>query len=122
DEQVQMTMYQLRFDQWGLPVDLELAKNGFEALMKISAGAPDVLITDLSLPGMDGNQMIETLVSSYNIQDMKIFVVTSLTKDDIADRGGLPDSVTVFYKPVPFHMLESMIRDMVTAMNNGESF
>lgn len=113
DEHVQIMMYQLRFDQWGLPVELDTAKNGFDALMKISTNPPDVLITDLSLPGMDGIQMVDTLVSSYNILDMKIIAITSLTKEEISAKGGLPESVSVFYKPVPFHMLETMFKDMI---------
>lgn len=114
DEQVQKVMYQLRFDQWDLPVQLDMAETGFEALMKISANPPDVLITDLNLPGMDGVQMMHTLVSSYNVHSMKIIAITSLTEEDIEARGGLPESVSLFYKPIPFHLLETLFRDMIS--------
>jgi len=37
--------------------------------------------------------------------------VTALSKGDIKDRGGLPEGVTVFQKPVPFQEIQAMARD-----------
>ena len=121
DEQVQVMMYQLRFEKWGLPVELDTVNDAFEAITRISNRAPDVLIMDLNLPGMDGFQMMKTLTNMQAASAMKIVVVTSLTKEDIAAEGGLPETVNVFYKPVPFHILETMMKDLVAGLAQSEN-
>ena len=75
-----------------------------------------MLITDLNMPGMDGFKMIASLRQNGQPHgDMAIVVVTALSDDDIAQRGGLPPGVRVFHKPVPFDELEQLVRDRLAA-------
>lgn len=113
DEKFQMMMYQLKFEQWDLPIHLDMVSNGIAALTKIEACKPDVLIFDLNLPGMDGFQMLNNLQSIGDAQQILQIAVTSLTRDDILERGGLPESVSVFFKPIPFHLLETLLKDIL---------
>jgi len=39
-----------------------------------------------------------------------IVVVSALSPSDVAERGGLPDGVHLFTKPVPFDVLEQLVR------------
>lgn len=113
DEKFQLMMYQLKFDQWDLPIQLDMVSNGIAALAKIDTNKPDVLIFDLNLPGMDGFKMLKNLQSIGDAQQMLQIAVTSLTHDDILKRGGLPESVSVFFKPIPFHLLETLLKDIL---------
>lgn len=78
--------------------------------MRVGETCPDLLITDLNMPGMDGFRMIRTLRNNPQLKDMKILVVTALGKKEIDDRGGLPPDTMVYTKPVPFSTLESLVR------------
>jgi len=111
DEESLRKLYQLKFASWNLPIETLTAANGYDGLLVIGDQHPDLLIADLSMPGMDGFRMIRTLKASPNYRSLEIVVVTALDATEIEDRGGLPEGVTVFTKPVPFQELESIVRD-----------
>lgn len=108
-----MKLYRLHVEAWGLPIDLIGASNGFEGLIRIGEAKPNLVIADLSMPGMDGFRMIRSLYANPDFKNMDIVVVTALGKDEIADRGGLPEGIQVFTKPAPFSTLEQLVREKV---------
>jgi len=107
-------LYRLHVAGWELPVTLVTATNGFEGLIRIGETKPDLLIADLSMPGMDGFRMIRSLRANPDFRNMAIVVVTALGKAEIADHGGLPDDIRVYTKPVPFSTLEQLVRDHIS--------
>jgi excisionase family DNA binding protein len=117
DEPELLKLFTLVIAGWDLPVDVTPAGNGFEALLRMGQDCPDLLVTDLNMPGMDGFKMIASLRGvGQSYDDMEIVVVTALTADDITRRGGLPAGVRVFHKPVPFDELETLVRDRMAAL------
>lgn len=109
-----LRLYALTVDSWDLPIDLDLARNGFEGLVRLGEQPPDMLITDLMMPGMDGFRMLRALQAMKPLaQSMDILVVTALSPADIADRGGLPAGIESFTKPVPFSQLEQRARRLL---------
>jgi len=116
DEPELLRLFTMVIAGWELPVDVTPASNGFEALLRMGEHCPDLLVTDLNMPGMDGFKMITSLRGvGRSYDDLEIVVVTALTPEDIAARGGLPAGVRVFHKPVPFDELETLVRDRVAA-------
>lgn len=95
-------LFELHLRSWGLPIDLQSVPSGFDALLQIGASRPDLLITDLRMPGIDGFEMLRALRASGAISDLEIIVVTALTEHTINERGGLPPGVTVLFKPLRF--------------------
>jgi excisionase family DNA binding protein len=102
-----MQLFSLMVDGWKFPVELITAENGFEGLVKIGQVQPDMVITDLNMPGMDGFQLVRAL-RKPDANMPKLVVVTAMSPGDIADRGGLPPDVEVFHKPVPFDKIEAL--------------
>ncbi len=116
DEPGQLGLFKMMIGSWDFAVDLDAAADGFEALLRMGQHCPDLLITDLVMPGMDGFRMIASLRQvGQAYGGMDIVVVTALSADEIAERGGLPDGVRVFHKPVPFDELEQLVRERVAA-------
>ncbi len=70
-----------------------------------------MLISDLVSPGLDGPEMVRILRNNPDHDAMSIIVVSSLDDDEIARRGGLPDNVSVFSRPIPFDAIESLLRE-----------
>lgn len=102
---------------WDLPLQLRTATNGFEALLRIGDESPDLLLTDLNMPGMDGFRMIASLQGHQQGREaLRVVVVTALTPAEITQRGGLPETVTVFTKPLPFDDLEALMREQHAAL------
>jgi excisionase family DNA binding protein len=106
-------LFELHLRSWGLPIQLTSAPSGFEALLQMGASRPDLLITDLRMPGIDGFEMLRALKASGALGELEIIVVTALTPHTISERGGLPDGVTVLYKPLQFADLRQRLSELV---------
>lgn len=114
DEPQTRQLLAMVIEGWGLPLQLTQAANGFEALLRIGEGAPNLLITDLSMPGMDGFRMIRSLRSfGRGLEALEVVVITALSATEVAERGELPADVQVLGKPIPFARLEALVRDRV---------
>ncbi len=117
DEPELRRLFLLVIERWELPIDVSTASDGFEALLSIGRQRPHLLLTDLNMPGMDGFRMIDALCrSGQGCDDMEIIVVTALDRTTIAERGGLPEAVRVYNKPVPFDALEQRVRSCLAAL------
>ncbi|HEU4517146.1 MAG TPA: response regulator, partial [Steroidobacteraceae bacterium] len=69
--------------------------------------------TDLRMPGIDGFEMLRALKASGALGELEIIVVTALTAHTITERGGLPEGVTVLYKPLHFAELKHRLAQLV---------
>jgi excisionase family DNA binding protein len=101
-------LYELDVPSWTPSVQLELAKDGFEGLLKVGTFRPDVIITDLMMPGMDGFGMIAALRNDPSVT-ARIVVVTALDAGTIRDRGGLPSDLLVLRKPAGLAELRALV-------------
>jgi excisionase family DNA binding protein len=101
DDTTMLRLYELEMAGWDMPLDVMKASNGFEALIRIGETRPDLLISDLSMPGMDGFRMIRTLRNDQAYANMAIIVISGLDRATIKSMG-LPEDIPVFSKPVPF--------------------
>ena len=118
DEPELLRLFTMVIKAWDLPLAVTAAANGFEALLLMGQHCPDLLVTDLNMPGMDGFKMINSLRGvGPAFDDMEIVVVTALEPEEISRRGGLPPNVRVFHKPVPFDELETLVRERIGAMS-----
>jgi len=58
--------------------DVELAGDGVDALAKIHANPPDVILLDVLMPRMNGKALLETLHSSAETKSIPVLVMTAL--------------------------------------------
>ena len=110
DEPIQRQLLQKKIASLGTEVNVRTANNGVEGLIKIGERQPNVLITDLLMPGLDGFHLLKTLVDSPLVRPLQIIVITSLADEEIAEQGGLPAGVATFHKPVRVAALLTMLK------------
>ncbi|WP_310447826.1 response regulator [Thiobacillus sp.] len=113
DEPVQREMYRIKFSEWDLPVNFYLAQDGFEGLLMIGKHVPDLVISDLSMPGMDGFEMIKRLIESKEIRVPALIVVTALNAREIEASGGLPEGIPVYSKPLSLGVLKPIVEKTI---------
>jgi excisionase family DNA binding protein len=100
-----LRFYELTINSWHLPIRLVTAENGYEGLMRIGELQPNLIITDLIMPGLDGFDMIHSLRANPLLTDTDVIVMTSMAQMEIDDRGGLPQEYSVLFKPVSFSQM-----------------
>ena len=113
DDASLLRLYRAHISHWPMAPELTCVDGAIAALLHVGQGCPDLLITDLNMPGMDGFHMLRELRRSVIAQQARIVVVTGLDAIDIAKNGGLPADIEVLPKPVPFDRLLAIATDMV---------
>jgi excisionase family DNA binding protein len=113
DDSVLLKLYKTAIASWKLPAETITAQNGAEGLIRVGRDAPDLMITDLSMPSMDGFQLINNLIGSAYREGMEIIVVTGMDKTSIEERGGLPEGIRVLPKPVHLTELHGIFADLL---------
>jgi len=104
-------LFSLMVQGWDFPVELSTATDGFQGLVRIGQWMPDMVVTDLNMPGMNGFDMVRSLAQAgAGYADLQVVAVTGFSADEVADRGGLPEGTAVFRKPVDFDGLETLAR------------
>lgn len=114
DDNTQQALYRATLESWALPIKLRLVNNGFEGLMQVGQRAPDILIADLMMPGMDGFEMIRQLRANPALAQMDIIVVSAIDAREIREKG-VPADVTLLRKPVPFHEIKGFVLGRLAA-------
>ena len=116
DDRILQKLYEHTFSSWGLPLQVRMVSSGIDGLLEIGRMAPDLLITDLRMPGIDGFEMIRRLRADPQLQELDIVVVSGLADDEILENGGLPADVILYSKPVPFRELKGYVQAKIMAM------
>ena len=107
-------MYQAYFDSWDLPIDAVMQVSAIEALLDIPVVKPQVLMTDLRMPGIDGVAMLRQLSVHPQFTKMSVIVITGLSNDEIAAYGELPTGTHVLHKPVDMGWLKGYFQALMS--------
>ncbi|WP_180131004.1 response regulator [Rhodoferax sp. BLA1] len=105
DDDALLRLYKARLALWPIKPVVSLADNGVTGLLMMGRSNPDLLITDLDMPGLDGFNMLRVLHQTPEMRHATIVVVTGLDSAEVERRGGVPQGVEVLPKPVPFDRL-----------------
>lgn len=84
DEQVIAQMYLFKLESEGFIV--KVASNGKEGLAAVSEFAPDLILLDLRMPVMSGDEMLERLRTSKIGSEIKVIILTNISKDEAPTR------------------------------------
>jgi len=102
-------LYRINITDWGLPLDVDVASDGYEGLLKIGLGRPEVIILDLQMPRGDGFRVLEVLENAKALNGSLVLVVTAMSEGEIRRKYPVPDDVQIFSKPIPFEKLRQQV-------------
>lgn len=114
DSLAMQKLYQMTIASWQLPIDIKFVSNGCEGIIYVTQHMPDLLITDLKMPEMDGFAMLKSLRDVDAFSKMAIVVVTGMQPQEIEEKGGLPRGVRLYGKsPVPFWEMRELMQGLI---------
>lgn len=114
DDAILLRLYELEISTWGLDLAVRKASNGIEALVRIGEARPDVLVSDLHMPGLDGFGMIRTLRGNPATASLPLVVVSGMDKPAVLALG-LPTDVAYLTKPAPLAALRAAVTSRLPA-------
>jgi DNA-binding response OmpR family regulator len=89
--------------------EIDTATNGMQALEKIRASAPDVMITDVQMPKMGGRALCETARERFPDWNALIMVMTSMTALEERSWIGKLKNIEFLEKPLSPRRLVSRL-------------
>lgn len=97
--------------------DIENASNGEEALRRVAAKRPDLIVLDLVMPAMDGFAVVERLRENRSTRRIPILV---LTVKDLSDdeRAMLQTGATKFLTK-SYANRDALLREVVDLLNGA---
>lgn len=90
--------------------NMRSSTDGYAALIRIGERRPDLLVTDLMMPNMDGFHLLKTLEHEQTVRPMQIIVQTSLGLKEIEAAGGLSHGITLLQKPLNIAALRALAK------------
>ena len=113
DNAIQRALYQRQFAAWDLPADFIFCENGYQALLQIARRPPEILLADIVMEGIDGFEVVRTVMTDPELADVSIAILSGLPADELAARGGVPEGVVFFPKPINYDELRGYLRASV---------
>ena len=84
DDQAISQMYRFKFEAEGY--DVQTAENGKLGLELSESMIPDIILLDLMMPEMTGDQMLEKMRATSWGKDIKVIILTNMGEQEIPQK------------------------------------
>jgi two-component system cell cycle sensor histidine kinase/response regulator CckA len=98
----------------------QMAKNGEEALAMVAKQAPDLVLVDLMMPGMDGYVLAATLKGNPATRGIPVIMITALDDRESRMRGRDAGAEDFMTKPVERADLCVRVRNLLRLKAHGD--
>ena len=95
--------------------DVSTAENGEDGLAQVEARAPDLVILDIMMPGMDGIETCKRIRGNTPTAEIPIVMFSALSSDDDIERARLAGANHLITKPFNLVGLGSVVKTFFPA-------
>lgn len=119
DDPLMMRMYQkiFLFEKY----EVDAASNGEEALEKVRANRPTLILLDIMMPKLNGLQVLDKLKSDPDTKAIPVVMLTNLSSDKDAEnamlKGAIKYIVKSQYEP---KTIVNMVKEILAAYSRDE--
>jgi two-component system, cell cycle response regulator DivK len=92
---------------------IDQAHNGHQALEKALQSVPDLIFTDIALPGMDGIELCRRLRADERTRDIPLLAITGYGDRHYPDRARMAGANEVLIKPCDAERLVNEARRLL---------
>ena len=97
-----------------------VASDGREGLYLAGIEQPDLIITDISMPGLDGVEMVKQIRQKSDLKNVPILVLTAMGKEEM-EQAILAGANRAMNKPVLLDALVDDVREMLSESELGKN-
>ncbi|HUJ69365.1 MAG TPA: HD domain-containing phosphohydrolase [Syntrophorhabdales bacterium] len=90
------------------------ARDGLEGLYSVMSTRPNLIISDISMPRMNGYELCQAIKTDENLRDISVILVTGLTDTESIVHGLESGADYYLTKPYEERLLLSMIKSILT--------
>lgn len=90
--------------------NVHFATNGVDALAKAAALIPDLILLDISMPGMTGFEVLEQLKDNPHTREIPVIFVTGIPDTDTEEHGLSLGAVDYITKPFAPAVVQARVR------------
>jgi len=89
------------------------AANGFQALRKLPEVPPDLVITDINMPDINGLEVVRFVKQNENFRHIPVIIVTTEGRDVDRERGLRLGADRYLVKPFEPGELQGLVRELL---------
>jgi len=89
------------------------AANGFQALRKLPEVSPDLVITDINMPDINGLEVVRFVKQSENFKHIPVIIVTTEGRDVDKERGLRLGADKYLVKPFQPAQLQQFVQELL---------
>ena len=118
DEPNIVRLIQVNLERHGYQV--ETANNGAQALAKIKANRPDLLVSDVMMPEMDGFELLANVRRDPALMDLPVIMLTAKAQDKDVLAGYTGGADMYLTKPFNPQELLSFVKRILSSSDGGD--
>jgi len=113
DEEVLRKIVKFHLEKTGL-YEVISAANGQAGIDLAKSAKPALILLDLLMPGLSGNDVMEHLMEDVSTRDIPvIFLTGAVSKEDIKTQGGVVGGRRFIAKPVSSEDLKAVVKSVL---------
>jgi twitching motility two-component system response regulator PilG len=97
----------------GWQLEFVEARDGIEGLAKAREQKPDLIISDIRMPGMDGFEFCAAVRADRALHGVPFIMLTSLTDDMSRRKGKLVGASSFLTKPIAPEQLRAIVAELL---------
>ena len=95
------------------------AVNGLEAMEKVAAESPDLILLDIMMPKMSGFEVCKRIKADPKTRDTLVVMVTALNEASDIERGAECGTDDYISKPIDRKALVGLVRNLLMSKARG---
>ncbi len=108
-----VTTYRVVLERMGYGVDI--ARDGNECLEKIEQNRPDIVLLDVLLPGLSGNEVCRLIKETARTSDIPVVAITASVAADTREKMAEVGADAFLLKPIEVSDLNRVVKKFLGA-------
>ncbi len=97
----------------GWQLEFVEARDGIEGLARAREQKPDLIVSDIRMPGMDGFEFCAAVRADRSLHGVPCVMLTSLTDEMSRRKGKLVGATAFLTKPIAPEQLRGIVADLL---------